>query len=144
MTASRSSPDSPAPTSSTAGQRQAVYAITLTLSPRFRQQLGLPGVLEAIASAAAHGRAPHLEDLVALGQDADFASLFVERLGYLVALKASGVLKAAGPFEDLGDGMYLVTVSDEPAARRVMEQDPLYRAGLILPEYSLRRWLVAI
>ena len=70
--------------------------------------------------------------------------IFVERLAYLVRLKQAGILLAAGPFEGLVEGLYLVNVPDELAARRVLEEDPLYRAGFIAREYTLHRWLVAI
>jgi len=68
----------------------------------------------------------------------------VERLSYLVELKKSGTLQAAGPFSDLRAGLYLCTAEDEASARRIIEDDPLYRAGYIDAQYRLERWLVAI
>jgi uncharacterized protein YciI len=121
-----------------------VYAIVLRLSPEFTAQLGLPGVVEAVAAAAQAGRAPTVRELVALGQTEAFAKAFSERLGYLVRLREMGVLRAAGPFDGLTEGMYLCNADDEAAARRVLEEDPLYRAGFIERDYTLRRWHVAI
>lgn len=122
----------------------AIYAIILTLSPAFTAQLARPGVVDAIAEAARAGHAPAVEDLVALGQSEDFARLFVERLDYLLQLRKSGILRAAGPFEDMREGMYLCNAADEREARRVLEDDPLYRAGFIAPEFKVVRWHVAI
>lgn len=121
-----------------------VYAIILKLSPAFTTQLGYPGVVEAVAASAKAGRPPAVRELVALGQTEAFASAFTERLGYLLRLRETGVLRAAGPFDGLEEGMYLCNAEDEAAARRVMEDDPLYRAGFIERDYTLRRWHVAI
>lgn len=121
-----------------------VYAIILRLAPEFTTQLGFPGVVDAVASAAQAGRAPTVEQLVALGQTDAFARAFTERLGYLIRLREAGVLRAAGPFEGLREGMYLCNAPDEDSARRVLEEDPLYRAGFIEREYTLHRWHVAI
>lgn len=121
-----------------------VYAIILRLSPEFTKQLGYPGVVDAVAAAAAAGRAPTVRELVALGQTEAFATAFAERLGYLVRLRQSGVLRAAGPFDGLKEGMYLCNAADEAAARRILEEDPLYRAGFIEREYTIHRWHVAI
>ena len=122
----------------------ATYVIVLKLTPAFSAQLAVPGVVEAIAAASAQARAPPVEQLVGLGQSPEFARVFSERLAYLVRLKQAGVLRAAGPFEGLAEGLYLVSAPDEVAARRVLEEDPLYRAGFIAREYTLQRWLVAI
>ena len=81
---------------------------------------------------------------MALGQTEKFARAFVERLGYLLRLRQAGILREAGPFEDLKEGMYLCNATDEHEARQVLEQDPLYRAGFIESEFTLRRWHVAI
>jgi uncharacterized protein YciI len=121
-----------------------VYAIILELSPEFTKQLRHPGVFDAVATAADAGRAPTVQELVALGQTEAFAEAFSERLAYLVRLREAGVLRAAGPFEGLTEGMYLCNADDEAAARRVLEEDPLYQAGFIEREYSIRRWHVAI
>jgi uncharacterized protein YciI len=121
-----------------------VYAIILKLSPEFTKQLGYPGVVEAVAAAASAGRAPSVRELTALGQSEAFAAAFSERLGYLVRLRQSGVLRAAGPFEGLKEGMYLCNAEDERAARHVLEEDPLYRAGFIERGYTIHRWHVAI
>ena len=53
---------------------------------------------------------------MALGQTEKFARAFVERLGYLQRLRQAGTLRAAGPFEDLREGMYLCTAADEHEA----------------------------
>lgn len=121
-----------------------LYAIILTLSQRFTEQLSHPGVVEAIAAAASAGRAPAVPALVALGQSPDFAARFVERLAYLIRLREAGTLRAAGPFAGMREGMYLVHAADEAAARRVLEEDPLYRSGFIERAYTVQRWLVAI
>lgn len=125
-------------------QTIATYAIVLRLTPVFSRELARPGVVEAIAAAAGTGSAPAAETLIGLGQSPDFASLFVRRLQYLVDLKNAGILRAAGPFEGLRDGMYLCNAPDERTARRVIEEDPLYIAGLIARDYRIERWLVAI
>ena len=121
-----------------------VYAIILTLAPQFSAELAHGGVVEAIAEAAREGRAPAVPTLIALGQSPNFAQRFVERLAYLIRLRKAGTLRAAGPFAELSDGMYLVHAKDEAAARRVLEEDPLYLAGFIERDYTIRRWLVAI
>ena len=79
-----------------------------------------------------------------MGQTEEFARVFVERLGYLLLLRQVGILDAAGPFEGLRDGMYLCNATNEQEARRVLEEDPLYRAGFIEREFTVRRWLVAL
>jgi uncharacterized protein YciI len=124
--------------------RDAIYVIILKLSPEFTAQLGRPGVVSAVAAAAKEGHTPSVQQLVALGQTEEFARVFVERLGYLVRLKQAGILRAAGPFEDLKEGIYICNAADEREARRIMEEDPLYRAGFIEHEYSVRRCLAAI
>jgi len=128
----------------TAAAGLPLYAIILTLSQRFSEQLARPGVVEAIAMAASEGHAPAVPALVALGQSPDFATRFVERLAYLIRLREAGTLRAAGPFAGMKEGMYLVHAADEAAARRVLEEDPLYQAGFIEPAYTVQRWLVAI
>ncbi len=122
----------------------SVYAIILKLSPEFTAQLSIPGAVSAVANAAQAGRPPTVEQLVALGQTEKFARVFVERLGYLLRLRQAGILREAGPFEGLTEGMYLCNAADERAARQVLDQDPLYRAGFIEPEFTVRRWHVAI
>jgi uncharacterized protein YciI len=124
--------------------KTSVYAIILRLSPEFTAQIARPGVVDAVADAARAGHAPAVQELVNLGQTEKFAKVFVERLGYLLRLRQTGILRAAGPFEDLKDGMYLCNATDESEARRVLEEDPLYRAGFIEREFTVRRWLVAI
>ncbi len=121
-----------------------VYAILLKLSPRFTAELSVPGVVAAVAEAAQAGRPPSVRELIALGQSEDFAKAFVARLGYLLRLRKAGVLREAGPFADLKEGMYLCNAANERAARRVLQQDPLYRAGFIEPDFSVRQWHVAI
>lgn len=121
-----------------------VYAIILRLSPEFTRQLGYPGVLDAVANAAKRGQPPSVSDLTALGQSNLFANAFVERLGYLLRLREAGIIRGAGPFEGLREGMYLCNVADEAAARRVLQEDPLYQAGFIESDYTVQRWLVAI
>ena len=128
----------------TSGGLANVYAIILRLSPEFTKQLRYPGVVEAVAAAAKAGRAPTVRELLAFGQTEVFAKAFSERLGYLLRLREAGLLRAAGPFDGLEEGMYLCNAEDEAAARRVLEQDPLYQAGFIEREYSIRRWHVAI
>jgi uncharacterized protein YciI len=79
-----------------------------------------------------------------LGQTERFARLFVERLHYLLQLRQTGLLRAAGPFADLSMGMYLCNATNEREARRILEEDPLYRAGFIEREFTVRRWLIAL
>jgi len=124
--------------------KTSVYAIFLKLSPEFTAEISLPGVLGAVTDAARAGRPPTVQALVALGQTEKFARAFVERLGYLLRLRQAGILREAGPFEDLKEGMYLCNATDEHEARQVLEQDPMYRAGFIESEFTLRRWHVAI
>ena len=128
-------------------QQQAsasVYVIILKLSSEFTAQIARPGVGAAVVRAAREGRAPTVRELVTLGQTEEFARVFSERLGYLVRLQQAGILRAAGPFEGLKDGMYLCNASDEREARRVLKEDPLYKAGFIEKEFTVRQWLVAI
>jgi hypothetical protein len=40
--------------------------------------------------------------------------------------------------------MYLCNVVDEREARRILEDDPLYRAGFIEQDFVVRRWLAAL
>jgi uncharacterized protein YciI len=122
----------------------SVYAILLKLSPAFTAEISLPGVLDAVADAARAGRPPTVQELVALGQSEKFARAFVERLGYLLQLRQAGVLREAGPFAELKEGMYLCNAADAQEAGRILQQDPLYRAGYIEPEFSVRQWHVAI
>jgi uncharacterized protein YciI len=124
--------------------KTSVYAIIVKLLPEFSAQLAYPGVVDAVADAARAGHPPSVQQLVALGQTERFAQAFVERLGYLLRLRQASVLRAAGPFEDLKEGMYLCNAADEREARRVLEEDPLYKAGFIEHEFTVRRWLVAI
>ena len=120
------------------------FVIFLRLTPAFTANLARSGVMDAVASGAGDGRAPDIETLTALGVDEDFARRFVERLGYLLRLRERGVLISAGPFADLTEGIYVCRAVGEAAARRVLEDDPLYRAGFIEHEFVVRRWLAAI
>ena len=124
--------------------KASLYAIFLKLAPAATAQIALPGVIDAVTRAARAGHAPAVQELVALGQTEAFARVFVERLGYLLRLREAGILRAAGPFADLKEAMYLCTATDEREARRVLEEDPLYRAGFIEREFTLRRWLAAL
>ena len=118
--------------------------IFLRLAPAFTANLRRAGVMDAVAAAAGDGRPPAAETLAALGVAADFAAVFIERLDYLLRLRAAGVLRAAGPFADLAEGLYICNARDESEARRVVEQDPLFRAGYIERDFVVRRWLAAI
>ena len=122
----------------------SLYVIFLRLAPAFTANIARPGVMDAVAAAAREGRTPAPEALIALGVAADFARVFVERLGYLIELREAGVLRAAGPFDDLTEGIYICNVRDASEARRILERDPLYRAGFIEPDVVIRRWLAAI
>ena len=124
--------------------RTSIYAIILKLSPEFTAQIARPGVAGVVAKAVGAGHAPTVRELVNLGQTEEFAGLVSERLGYLVKLRQAGVLRAAGPFEGLTEGMYLCNAADEREARRVLEEDPLFKAGFIENEFTVHRWLVAI
>lgn len=122
----------------------AVYVIFLRLAPAFTANLARPGVMEVVKLAAAEGRAPAVAELTALGVPEDFARLFAERLAYLIALRVQGILVSAGPFADLTEGIYVCRADSEASARRVIAEDPLYRAGFIEPDVVIRRWLAAI
>jgi uncharacterized protein YciI len=117
-----------------------VYVIFLRLAPAFAANLACPGVMDAVTGAAREGRPPAAETLAALGLPIDFVHLFIERLGYLLKLREAGVLRAAGPFADLSEGIYVCNVIDEREARRVLEDDPLYQAGFIEHDFVVRRW----
>lgn len=121
-----------------------IYAIFLRLAPAATTNVSRPGVMEAVMEAARGGQAPSVGDLVALGQPEGFARLFVQRLGYLLKLREAGILRGAGPFAGLKEGMYLCNVPDEREARRIMEEDPFYRAGLIEPDFVVRPWFAAL
>jgi uncharacterized protein YciI len=120
------------------------YVIFLALAPAATAELARPGVMEAVIGAMRNGRPPDVDRLIALGLAADFAGLFVERLRYLLGLREAGILRGAGPFAELKDGMYLCTVPGEPDARRILEEDPFYRAGLIERSFTVRPWLAAL
>jgi uncharacterized protein YciI len=122
----------------------SLYAIFLKLAPEATANLSRPGVMDAVGQAARAGHAPAVQELVALGQTEAFARVFVERLGYLLRLREAGTLRAAGPFADLKEGLYLCNATDEREARRVLEEDPFYRAGLIERDFMVRRWLAAL
>ena len=121
-----------------------IYAIFLRLAPAATANLARPGVMEAVAEAACGGQPPPLKDLMALGQPEDFARLFVQRLGYLMRLRQAGIVRGAGPFADLKEGMYLCNVPDEHETHRILEEDPFFKAGLIEADFTVRRWLAAI
>jgi uncharacterized protein YciI len=120
------------------------YVIFLRLAPAFAANLTRPGVMEAVTEAARSGRAPDAATLAALGLPEDFITLFVKRMDYLLELRQSGLLRAAGPFADMSEGLYVCNVPDEPQARRILEEDPLYQAGFIERDYVVRRWLAAL
>ncbi len=120
------------------------YAIFLRLMPAVTTNVSRLGVMDAVGEAAREGRAPTVEALVALDLPEAFARLFVQRLGYLLRLREAGILRAAGPFADLKEGMYVCNVPDEREARRIVEEDPFYRQGLIEPEFVVRPWLATL
>ena len=120
------------------------YVIFLRLAPAFAANLTRPGVMEAVTEAARSGRPPDAATLAALGLPEAFVTLFVRRMDYLLALRQSGVLRAAGPFADMSEGIYVCNVPDEQQARRILENDPLYQAGFIERDYVVRRWLAAL
>ena len=121
-----------------------IYAIFLRLAPEATTHLGRPGVMDAVGEAGRGGQTPTVEALMALGQPEPFARLFVQRLSYLLRLREAGIVRGAGPFADLKDGMYLCNVMDEREARRILEEDPFYRAGLIQHDFAVRRWLAVL
>ena len=124
--------------------KTSVYAIFLKFTPEATAQIARPGVVDAVTQAARAGHAPALQELVALGQTEAFAQVFIERLGYLLRLRQAGVLRAAGPFEGLKEGMYLCSAMDEREARRILEEDPVYRAGFMERDFTVRKWFAAI
>ena len=121
-----------------------IYAIFLRLVPKATANLSRPGVMETVAGAARHNAAPSIDELRAAGQPEDFARMFITRLEYLLGLRKAGILKGAGPFADLKEGMYLCNVPDEREARRIVEEDPFFKAGLIQSDYTIREWLAAL
>jgi len=121
-----------------------IYVIFLSLAPSATEELARPGVMSAVMEAMRGGRPPAVEQLTALGVAPDFAGLFVERLQYLLMLREAGILRGAGPFAELKDGMYLCNVPEERDARKILEEDPFYRAGLIDPSFTVRPWLAAL
>ncbi len=120
------------------------YAIFLRLAPAATAHLAQGGVMDAVMEALRGGRPPAVEALTGRGLPEEFARLFVQRLGYLLRLREAGILRGAGPFADLKEGMYVCNVPDEREARRILEEDPFYRAGLIEPDAVVRPWLAAL
>jgi len=125
-------------------ESSVTYVIFLRLAPTATANLQRPGVMDAVAEAARAGAAPSLDVLTRLGQPAVFANLLVQRLTYLLSLRAAGILRAAGPFADLQGGMYICNVPNERDARDIMEEDPFVRAGLIESSYTIHQWCAAI
>lgn len=121
-----------------------MYVIFLRLAPLATANLSRPGVMEKVAEAARHDAVPAADDLLACGQPEEFARRFIYRLEYLLELRRVGILKGAGPFADLKEGMYLCNVPDEGEAHRIIQEDPFYKAGLIEREYTIRPWLAAL
>lgn len=121
-----------------------IYVIFLSLAPSVTAELARPGVMDAVMQAMRGGRPPALERLTALGVAPGFGEVFVERLQYLLMLREAGILRGAGPFAELEDGMYLCNVPEERDARRILEEDPFYRAGLIDRRFTVRPWLAAL
>ena len=121
-----------------------IFVLFVRLAPTAATNLGRPGVMDAVIEAARGGGPPAVETLVRLGQPEDFARLFARRLAYLLSLRHAGLLRAAGPFADLREGMYLCNALDERDARRILEEDPFYLAGLIEPDFTVRPWLAAL
>ena len=117
------------------------YLLTLRLSPAFADYLGRPGVIDEVDASRRERRLPSVEKLESLGLPEIFSRAFIERLGYLRGLHDKRIMWAAGPFPGLKDAAYVFTAADEHEARRVIEEDLLYRTGFIEPDFVLRRWL---
>src|SRR5262245_22800740 len=83
------------------------YVIFLRLAPAFAANLTRPGVMDAVTEAARSGRPPDAATLAALGLPEAFVTLFVRRMDYLLELRQSGLLRAAGPFADMSEGLYV-------------------------------------
>ena len=103
--------------------------------------LGRPGVIDEIDASRREGRLPSVEKLKSLGLPENFSRALIERLGYLRGLHDKRIMRAAGPFPGLKDAVYVFMAGDEQEARRVIEEDPLYRTGFVERDFVLRRWL---
>lgn len=58
---------------------------------------------------------------------------------YLSKLKETGKLWASGPFTDDSGALIIYEVDSEEEARRLIEQDPFYAAG-VFQEIQLKPW----
>ncbi|AEI12141.1 YciI family protein [Cellulomonas gilvus] len=67
-----------------------------------------------------------------------------EHRAYLAGLADAGALRGSGPFPDGPPGALLVfEVADEAALRRLLDDDPFAREGLVAAT-EIRRWDVVI
>ena len=98
-------------------------------------------MIDEVDASRRERRLPSVEKLESLGLPEIFSRALIERLGYTRGLQDKRIMWAAGPFPGLKDAAYVFTAADEHEARRVIEEDPLYRTGFIEPDFVLRRWL---
>ncbi len=77
------------------------------------------------------------------GPDADLMSHMVEHLHYQISLEKTGVMFAAGPLAEegqgwAGTGMFILRAKDFSEARAIADADPMHRSGA--RTYTLRKW----
>jgi hypothetical protein len=95
-----------------------------------------------ISSAVESGRALKSSEATDAGLPPDFAATLEKRMNYFLDLKNRGKLKFAGPFADLNAGMLIFEADSYDEAKEIVEKDPFYIKGFLLPQYDLRQWHV--
>lgn len=71
------------------------------------------------------------------------ASVRPEHLAYMNRLQREGAVVLAGPIVDADQGVVVLRVADEEAAREVIRHDP-YTAAHATADHTLRAWNVVI
>src|SRR3990170_263786 len=118
------------------------YAVIVNLTQYASDCLKKANPIDKISSAAQSGRALKPSEAEDTGLPADFASALERRMNYFLDLKNKGKLKFAGPFAELNAGMLIFEADSYEEAKVIVEKDPFYLNGFLLPNYDLRQWHV--